>query len=134
MKLEQQVVSLDLAKKLKELRVKQESYFVWYTNAGTGHLLYLGDDGMRPMEAKTYSAFTVAELGEMLPREVEFEGQFYYWESGKNDDLSNRWFYKYETAHIRLPVERLCMGVEETEADARAKMLIYLLENNLIQL
>lgn len=29
MKLEQQVVSLDLAKRLKELRVKQESVYFW---------------------------------------------------------------------------------------------------------
>jgi hypothetical protein len=36
MKLEDQVVSRDLAKRLKELGMKQESYFGWFRNDGAG--------------------------------------------------------------------------------------------------
>lgn len=76
MKLEQQVCSLELSKKLKELGVKQESLFYWSNCCekeftlecslwhdietwewGNGHTL-------ENVETK-YSAFTVAELGEI---------------------------------------------------------------------
>lgn len=84
MKLEQQVCSLELAKKLKELGVKQESAFVWSVpNPEKGRnereKLVLGKycEVMLCHKARdwgeafdVYSAFTVAELGEMLPAET----------------------------------------------------------------
>jgi hypothetical protein len=59
--LEKQVVSLDLAKRLKELGVKQESVWYWFRDR-----LILGRGEGGNMQTFT-SAFTVAELGEMLP-------------------------------------------------------------------
>lgn len=132
MDLSEQVVSLDLAKRLKELGAKQKSLFVWYTNADNGHLLYLGEDNMRPMEAKTYSAFTVAELGEMLPNdfypytsfdgettEHDVEGSFY-----KTFKVNKTWICEDCFEEYKVTAN--------AEADARAKMLIYLLENKLV--
>jgi hypothetical protein len=123
MKLEDQVVSLELAKKLKELGVKQESLFWWLE-------LYQGpDDKFNPryflnwgkhqdVEVQ-FSAFTVAELGEMLPA--------HYIDSMK---LKEEWFVRYaEVEHNYYHSE-----FASTEANARAKMLIYLIENNLITL
>ena len=75
MKLEQQVCSLELAQKLKELGVKQESLFYWtYSNMFGNITFYLqyfpeiegGYDGLE----NDVSAFTVAELGEMLPEGI----------------------------------------------------------------
>lgn len=75
MKLEKQVCSLELAKKLKELGVKQESIFYWTRS-------YTRKTGVFQADSKYYlaysknkkyyaeyecSAFTVAELGELLP-------------------------------------------------------------------
>lgn len=111
MLLEKQCVSLDLAKKLKTLGVKQESLYCWLE----------ASDGARLMTNPTlstykyfdqYSAFTVAELGKMLPD---------YFESWKE---MNTWICK-ETG--RGPIINA-----NTEADARAAMLVYLLENKLI--
>jgi hypothetical protein len=71
MKLEQQVTSLELSKQLKELGVKQESVFWWNVlfNSGETELenfqRYKTSDGS-PCD-DSISAFTVAELGEMLP-------------------------------------------------------------------
>lgn len=61
MKLENQVVSLDLAKRLKELGVEQDS--LWYWHAGErgsfiDHHIYAAANDM----TEHYSAFTVAEL------------------------------------------------------------------------
>jgi hypothetical protein len=79
MKLEQQVCSLDLSRRLKELGVKQASLFVWFENrknqrtmlafkTETGYYAE-NDSGFSYGVLQTcevYSAFTVAELGEML--------------------------------------------------------------------
>lgn len=127
MTLDQQVVSLELARKLKELGVKQESVFVWYTNADFGHLLYLGEDGMRPMEAKTYSAFTVAELGNIIYTRIKVITPRY--------DLDNkRW--QFELVHIEEPIEGKTTGLMFTdkEADIRAEQLIFLIKHEQITL
>lgn len=129
MKLEDQVVSLELAKKLKELGVKQESLWYWYHPAiepedsdlvlnSRGRVLN-GDFAevqtrLSGYEIKEkYSAFTVTELGEILPPRcttyrLEF-GSFICRESN----------YEIQA---------------DTEANARAEMLVYLLENKLIEL
>lgn len=122
MELEKQVVSLDLSKKLKELGVKQESLFWW--NRPTKKLAYADKKSILMnvwAETAWYSAFTVAELGEMLPKEYI---------SGKAGSVLTLPFYCKE---VRQEQVKEIMRAD-TEADARAKMLIYLLENKLIQL
>lgn len=128
MKLENQVCALEYSKKLKELGVKQESLFYWSHSQRTGWFLanrrdvLIGEENV-PIE-NAVSAFTVAELGEMLqsplgvmPIMYSDLGQWYFWPS---EELAKN------LPHPRLPVSA------NTEADARAKMLIYLLENKLI--
>ncbi len=71
MKLEDQVVSLELAKKLKELGVKQESAFYWLISNTTlsGEKCYgLRGEGFIALQgAYNYvSAFTVAELYQII--------------------------------------------------------------------
>lgn len=135
MKLEKQVCSLELAKKLKELGVKQESIFYWTRS-------YTRKTGVFQADSKYYlaysknkkyyaeyecSAFTVAELGEMLPEEIEKDGFVYTWLPSKED--GTYWF-----SYSRMNENKEGVGYNQyadTEADARAKMLIYLLENKL---
>jgi len=70
MQLEKQVVSLELAKRLKELGVKQNSIWWWYRwTKNHNWKLSLGTEEMlnysfRPDDI--YSAFTIAELFEPL--------------------------------------------------------------------
>lgn len=86
MKLESQVCSLDLAKRLEELGVKQESMFFWngkreYIRTGLGahdgvNEAWRKDDKLtweigrieseHPSCEESCAAFTVAELGEYL--------------------------------------------------------------------
>lgn len=126
MKLEQQVTSLELSKKLKELGVKQESLFWWKNDEPTaydpvGRDWHLVSDGNKlrvghPQQINLVSAFTVAELGEMLSK---FERPHII-RSFKGNKM---WYSERGFEHL---VEG------DTEANARAKMLIYLIENKLI--
>lgn len=119
MKLEDQVCSLKLAKRLKELGVKQESQFYWINppNAFPWYLRWIKTNG-RPSQTmlddgRAVSAFTVAELGEMLPDIETYK-------------VSNAW-------NIKNPMEGNPGVSGYVEADARAKMLIYLLEKGLMK-
>jgi hypothetical protein len=126
MKLEQQVCNLDLAKRLKELGVKQESVFCWATNDLEHKLenyrVKPVNGGFVPdgyISQDFPSAFTVAELGEMMPPERQ----------SFRDGHESVW-KMYIHSVISGSVEKVIR--ENTEADARAKMLIYLIENKLL--
>lgn len=130
MKLEQQVVSLELAKKLKELGVKQYSLFYWCGNPGIEYKLLSNDGGHRPETGGNdmfCSAFTSSELGEMLPNTVNIYRRELTADV-QNFENRGKWFWIVDicTSTARHSVS------EDTEADARASMLIYLLQNNLI--
>ena len=121
--LEKQVCSLELAKRLKELGVKQESYFSWVEGAIWDATMQ--SDYETPnieKRSKWIAAFTVAELGEMLPDQISS------WKMGLE------WICSYDELHesgVAIPEQRVFEG---TEADARAKMLIYLVENKFVTL
>lgn len=150
MELEKQVCSLELAKRLKELGVKQESLFYWRLTYHTSESFnagirvkregIFGDYGLEYLPKPRYttadvkwneadlsklyetevSAFTVAELGEMLP-----EGITTYC-----TNIGGKWGWK---SFYIITTAISVVEIFDTEADARAKMCIYLLENKLIE-
>ena len=139
MKLEQQVVSLELAQKLKDLGVKQEGEFRWrFTNDFSikKGFKFEKEVQLKPVNPHDthfgvysyISAFTVAELGEMLPKEITVSGGTFAQLNCRRDG-NGYWYISYrEQATMRMIAD---IGAD-TEADARAKMFVYLLENNLI--
>jgi len=128
MKIEDQVCSLELAKRLKELGVKQNSYFKWtYWSAAPKDnpyaipLVVRYDHELTQGErAEVCAAFTVAELGEMLPA---------FYMPVRDDEVHDG-----DAKWLCVEPEPFDRYYEHTEADARAKMLIYLIENKLIAL
>jgi hypothetical protein len=129
MELEKQVCSLELAKRLKDLGVKQGSEYWWVMQKKVGsslndpylehHYVFMSGWG----EPTIYSyervalAFAVAKLGEMLHQAFAIM-------IAKRVvviDPRGRW-------------KRLVKTVNQMqdEVDARAKMLVYLLENHLV--
>lgn len=139
MKLEQQVTSVELSKRLKELGVKQESLFYWsskikHENTGDG---FKRVDDVWNLEANGFvyptgrehclSAFTVAELGEMLPDNF-CDILNPYW---LTCEKVGKWEIGYVNAHNQIHSAQSFEA--DTEADARAKTLIYLIENNLVE-
>lgn len=120
MKLEDQVVSLELAKKLRELGVRQESEFYW-EELPIGTKLFPSDDDVRMWP--WCAAFTVAELGEMLP-----EGYFsrrigYDWYNDAKEEDQSGWISKPDLIYEK----------SDTEAGCRAKMLCYLIEQKIVE-
>ena len=113
MKLKDQVVSVELAKRLKGFGIKQRSCFYYFKEQAMNQF-ELSDS--RYHNSEIYSAFTVAELGEMLP--VGFH-------SGKSG-VGKPWICK---ARRKVGV----FSVGDTEAEARAKMLIHLIEKGIVK-
>lgn len=116
MKLKDQVCSLESAKKLKELGVKQDSLWYWETLRTTNYVLSL-------VKGQGYSAFTVAELGEMLPKKTYINHHQCALHLGINGANNEYWYVAYK------PIQTLIRDHEIrfiNEAEARAKILIYL--------
>jgi len=134
--------SLEHAKKLKELGVKQESLFFWCEGNSYGDdgiSMYCGTYGIidktkldevtiecfkinPKRELEYYSAFTVAELGELLPANIQIENRIYSLKISKNHHL-NTFTITYTDV----------LGFEERNmADCLAKMLIWLKKNKKI--
>ncbi len=125
MKLDQQVASLELCKRLdKEFGLHaNRSEFQWCVDPVDRVPPHVCPDWLEQEPGtKTYPAFSVAELGEMLPK------QYYSYRYPIYSDGVLQGF-EWECHNEITPGQKA-----DTEADARAKMLIYLLENKLITL
>ena len=131
--LEKQVTSLELSKRLKELGVKQDSFFAWvhpfkaedlehfYDEDTQKWVLYRQDALFRARTKyrEIYAAFTVAEHGEAIKewcKDANFCPLPLY------DKQTKKWNNHYADDFIA-----------DTEADARAKMRIWLIENKLVE-
>lgn len=157
MKLSEQVCSLELAKKLKELGFEQKSIFQWKQGIGDARLILsdkvrdelfspsLFDGLMETAECKTYcSAYTVSELGEMLMLHKErneenniisiiFENSQCLdkdCDCGGTENFTAVMMIKGERKHVEMDYPSPIYT--PSEANVRAKMLIYLKENNLL--
>jgi len=139
MELSKQVTSLELSRRLKELGFEQES--LWYFKVMDVDQWHEGDSLVLDSDAKIknqnkpkanfffmqnsqvsteekgendlFSAFTVAELGEML----------------KKHDMECVWFKEEKAWGCFQTSSGVDTLYADTEANARAKMLIYLKES-----
>ena len=133
MEIEKQVCSLELAKKLKELGVKQKSLFYWCEYKDEFAIPITTKPSVIYGERKwkkefLISAFTVAELGEMLPSKILVEGEKFTLLIEKWHE-KQRWHINYEVRDDKLLTELFWY---KTEAEGRAWILIYLIVNDLL--
>ena len=129
MKLDEQVTSLELSKRLHALEAPQTSVFYWVeSKQGGAHPLIVGPNAVDIPDANFYSAFTVAELGVMTPygfvSERRASGR---WECGQR--------YRLEVdgsppRHQFADITEVFFG--GTEVEVRAKLLISVLETTSI--
>lgn len=130
--MEKYVCNLKHSTKLKELGVKQESYWFWviFDNGDT----YLrvrweaeqykrqhGDD------VKIYAAPCVGELGEMLPVFIQEKGKIPIYLNQMKDSKEFYLDFQYPDKEYAVAVKA------DTEANARAAMLESLIENKLME-
>lgn len=116
--LNQQVSSLELSQKLKNLGVPQESYSYWtdeniMLNIDNEWKVTLSKD-LYPETAKYISAFTVAELGEQIKKASSVDIHMAFME------VTGGVTSRTQTVLLMFDIEVV------------TKMLIYLLENKLI--
>lgn len=150
MKIEKQVCALEYALCLKELGVKQDSLVYWLRKPDLCKMIPTDIEGQFKHKILTYeyfigspeasdiwegeilcSAFTTAELGEILP------GQFrigkkdleLYWECYiESEKIENLYLIDCIIPHKNTS---LITFKDNNEANCRAKMLIHLIENGL---
>lgn len=146
MELKDQVCTLEQAKRLKELGLDSESLFYHIDN----RIPHIGYEGIKPRAnltsvkqtgkvqdggaIKYYAAYTSSELGEILSKfkyeAYGFKMMFSTFCHSEDSHLAElgKWHCSY-----RNPIKfQNPDGGYETEAQARAAMLIYLLENKLL--
>lgn len=141
MEIEKQVCSPELSNKLNELGVKQNSFWFWLKiEDGYGLTPGFSIISTQGNIINKISAFTSAELGEILPGKVERRIN----SDMRTGDLSvfKEWWDKdkflWRTCYTLLGYDRALKifpgsFLEETEADSRAKMLIYLIEQGIVE-
>lgn len=141
--LEKQCASLEPSIKLRNLGVRQKSCFAWMNDTEkVGSYLddvelfaTMGIELMRG--GKAVSAFTVAELGEMLPEreEKDFRVSFINIHKNKKESGTEQWTVKFVWRVVGTSPANDARYITygDNLADAMAKMLIYLLENKIIE-
>jgi hypothetical protein len=151
MELKDICVSLDLAKRLKELGVPQQSlYGYWLSNkdklsrtkwrqwddewqAYTVPDDDSGDFSSSVQEEYIAAAYTFNELLEILPNEIQHENQMYYRRIGFNGELI-RLTIKYDNGSGEdLNVKSISDSFDAPE-QVLAHILIHLIENKLIEI
>lgn len=121
MKLENQVCSLELSKRLKELGVKQESYFYHLIGGIVSRI-----EALPLMGEGWYSAFTVEELGEII-----FQENYDHLEKTDYLEIITEKVYRSAGDFYRITNNLSDHIIDKlTEADARATLLIILKELN----
>jgi hypothetical protein len=129
MELEKQVCSLEFAKKLKKLGAEQSSLWYWVQwvdeVGGRKYTELTFHESPQLVAHDVWSAFTVAELGEMLAEQKSDDFYRVRFHSGKD---SEGFFIEWMLGRQK----GTNTEYGDTEADARTRMLIYLLENKII--
>lgn len=134
MNLSDQVVSLELAKRLKELGVEQKSLVYWlniediiYVKLNKDGSVFIDENGSTIIDRIEYKI----KLGDPFAWNIKKENT---WAAFTVAELGR--FLQWEKLYISGILEELLNYVDSknTEADTRAKMLIYLIENKLMEI
>lgn len=148
MNIENQVCTLEQAKKLKACGINTDMpHFSWYENcrsewvngvrvqtSGVGETMQTKANAAEFGDSDSiFPAFTVAELGVMLPDDGEGCGDWYTNRDAgcyKGNDIDG--FSCWHFMDSKSPITIEGSKVFPTEAEARAALLIYMLKKNIL--
>lgn len=119
MKLEDQVTSLELSKRLKELGVKQESLFYYVGE----DLIYGISKSLR--EQRIISAFTASEIFALLPSYLDLTKEEGYYDYFIHQCIDEQ----HQIAYDSTPYFS-----STSLSNCAAEVLIHLIENNLMEI
>ena len=132
MKLKDIVCDLEYAEKLKELGLVKEGIFKYYNPPIVDNRPYEVSDEFELTDSPSYTiaphfnpinTYTVAEFGEMLPEYIEYNDTEIFLTSYKVDG-------SYESIYSNVVTgKEIFHKSDPKEANARAKLLIWLIEN-----
>lgn len=127
--IEKFVSNFELSKKMKELGFTQKSIWYWYFrgNCKTPEIV-LGEASamLSNVWQRVCSAYLVGELGEILPDKIN-ECKIMYYKNLCSNGVCDYWVY------VEKPTgENSGLKIADTEANARARMAIYLKKKGLI--
>ena len=127
MSLENQLCTLEQAKKFDELGVKAESYFVWITGVD-GQLkpfISVKDHACwKPETLKhSYPAYSCSELGVMLPDSIRKNGKVSYLQTHKDEDSFLCIYPEIKGLHAQ----------SEHEAHSKSDLALELVEKGIIK-
>lgn len=150
MNLEDQCISLELAKKLKELGVRQESLFFRFGDKGFQYLFCKYYEQYSPHVNLNiedgYSSFTIAELFEIIPAFIDLKSNEpfndFWFKLQKRKVYNIQYIVNYECGTQSInesgclsdPIKLFSHNIyDENLANCLAKVLIHLIENKLIE-
>lgn len=128
MNISQQVSTLEQSKKLYDLGITGPTVFYHVFDSGMKWCIM--PDGFFNKEEEGiefYPAFTVAELGMMLPENIHANGHTYFFSS---QSVDKRFEALYSAIDVIIPCLYLT-GSYSTEAEARSAMLLFVVEDKI---
>jgi hypothetical protein len=137
MKIEDQVCSFKQAKKLAELGIDLPTMYRWQVDQSRGDgesspKLVLSAKSGKKDSAKDYPAPTVAELGLLLPTVINLDEEDLYLQ-GTIGNRRGEFYYIWFQSSLSNGEWEIFPSIEqETEAMARADALIWLIENDYV--
>lgn len=136
MKLENQVCSLEQAKRLKQLGIEQVGVFAWCPDGADEADMFVAEtntdgEGGHFADGDEYSAYTVAELGVMLTAKSTHGRSTVGIDALPEYTEKNGWYWWPSLSANILDPNYLVQLSADTQAKMYADVLIYRLENKL---
>ncbi len=135
--IDKHVTSLELSKRLDELGVSTPSNYEWAVHTKThNYVIVWGGEMMGEGYKFIANAYLATELLEILPAEIIHNKETFYicidkGDSRYSDEINNKYLVFYQNYGNELSTNS--GKYQDTLPNAAADMLIYLIENNLIE-
>ncbi len=139
MKVEDQVCTIEQAKRFVELGIRLQTYFQWEVpdNADRSEsetcALSITSSAMKK-NINTYPAPSAAELGELLPAVVSLEEEDLFIQGSLGNRRGEFHYIWFQSSLDNVEWELFPAIEKDTEAEARAEALIWLIENEFVKI